>query len=340
MKILIIGGTIFLGRHLVEAALARGHEVTLFNRGIHHADLYPQTEKLHGNREKDLSALAGKKWDAAIDTCGYLPNVVKKSAEFLKDKVDHYTFISSCSVYKDFDLGGTDENSPVTEISAEQIAEAENIDTGERATTAAYGAAYGGLKLLCERAAEAAMPARVLNVRAGLIAGEYDSIGRFSYWVRRIQEDGQVLSPGSLARRVRIIDACDLADWIIRMAEARASGIYNATGAEDGLTFGEMLDAIRQISNSNAEFIWADEDFLAAQNIRAWTDMPLWLPAEHNGIFEIKNDRAIAAGLSFRPLAETIKDALADTANQAPEGIPKVGITRKREKELLNLLIN
>lgn len=336
MKILIIGGTIFLGRHLIESALARGHEVTVFNRGRHNSDLYPQIEKLRGDRERDLSALQGREWDAIIDTCGYLPGVVQKSAEFLRDRVAHYTFISSCSVYGDYDPHGSDENSPVAEITGEQLAEAEKTDPGERATAASYGAAYGGLKRLCERAAEAALPNRVLNVRAGLIAGQYDSVGRFTYWVRRIAEGGIVLAPGKPSRRVRIIDARDLADWIIGMAEARKSGIYNATGAEDGATFGSMLEEIRQVSQSDAEFVWANEEFLETQKVAAWSELPLWLPEKYNGIFEIRNDWAIAAGLKFRLLAETIRDTLRDLAGQTQ--IPGTGLTPGREKELLNLL--
>ncbi len=190
MKILIIGGTIFLGRHLIEAALARGHRVMIFNRGQHNPDLYPEIEKLRGDRSGDLTALRGRRWDAVIDTCGYVPGVVRKSAELLADVVGHYTFISSCSVYANFDLAGTDENAPVKMITSEQLREAEKIDTGERATALVYAEMYGALKALCEGAAEEAMPNRVLNVRAGLIVGSYDYSDRFTYWVRRVAEGG------------------------------------------------------------------------------------------------------------------------------------------------------
>jgi 2'-hydroxyisoflavone reductase len=338
MKILIIGGTIFLGRHLVEAALEKGHEVTMFNRGWHNADLYPEVEKLHGNRASDLSALQGKNWDAAIDTCGYVPSIVRKSAEFLRDAVEHYTFVSSCSVYGNFDPNGSDENSPAAEITREQIEEAERLDTGERATAVNYGEAYGGLKVLCERAAEKAMPNRALNVRAGLIVGKYDSIERFTYWVKRVNAGEQILAPGKPSRRARVIDAIDLAGWIIEMAENRRAGIYNATGAEDGLTFGKMLEEIRAVSQSDAEFVWADEEFLEAQKVEAWSEMPLWVPEQYNGIFEVKNDRAIADGLKFRPLAETIKDVLGDITLHAPDKKLRAGMEGGREKELLRIL--
>jgi len=336
MKILIIGGTIFLGRHLVEAALERGHEITMFNRGLHNAGVYPQVEKLRGNRASDLSALQGKSWDAVIDTCGYVPNVVRKSAEFLRAAVEHYTFISSCSVYGDFDPNGSDETSPVAKITNEQVAEAERLETGDRATAVNYGEAYGGLKFLCERAAEDVMPNRVLNVRAGLIVGKYDSVERFTYWVKRVAQGGRVLAPGSRARRVRVIDARDLAEWIIEMANRRA-GTYNATGAEDGLTFEKMLGEIRRVSNSDAEFVWANEGFLKEQSVEAWSEMPLWLPEKYNGIFEVKNDKAIADGLKFRPLAETIKDVLSDIAMHPPDKKLRAGIEAEREKELLKI---
>ncbi len=338
MKILIIGGTIFLGRHLVEVAQERGHEVTMFNRGWHNADAYPQVEKLRGNRASDLSALEGKSWDAVIDTCGYVPNVVRKSAEFLRDAVEHYTFVSSCSVYGNFDPNGSDETSPVAEITKEQIEEAEQLDTGERATAVNYGEAYGGLKFLCERAAEEAMPNRVLNVRAGLIVGAYDSVERFTYWIKRVAQGGQVLAPGKPARRVRLIDARDMSEWIIEMAENRRAGTYNATGAEDGLTFGEMLDEIRRVSGSDAEFVWASEEFLEKNNVEAWSEMPLWLEEQYNGIFEVKNDKAIADNLKFRPLAETIKDVLNDVAAHPLDKKLRAGMETEREKELLKIL--
>src|SRR5882724_248536 len=161
MKILILGGTIFLGPHLIEAALARGHQITIFNRGQHNHDRYPEVEKLRGDRSRDVEALHGRSWDAVIDTCGYVPGVVRKSAQLLANAVEHYTFISSCSVYATFDLTGTDENAPVSTITSEQVNEAEKIGTGERATAVTYGKMYGALKALCERAAEEALPVRL-----------------------------------------------------------------------------------------------------------------------------------------------------------------------------------
>ncbi|HVF87768.1 MAG TPA: NAD-dependent epimerase/dehydratase family protein [Pyrinomonadaceae bacterium] len=338
MKILIIGGTIFLGRHLIEAALARGHQVTIFNRGQHNPDLYPEIEKLRGDRSGDLTALRGRRWDAVIDTCGYVPGVVLKSAELLADAVEHYTFISSCSVYANFDLAGTDENAPVKTITSEQLHEAEKIETGERATALIYGEMYGALKALCERAAEEAMPGRVLNVRAGLLVGAHDYSDRFTYWVRRVAEGGEVLAPGRPERRVRVIDVRDLAEWIVRIAETRQTGVFNATGAEDDLTMERLLGECRTVSGSDARFTWASEKVLLEQKVEAWSEMPLWLPEEYNGIFAVKNDKAIAAGLTLRPLADTISDTLAWDAARSPKAERRAGLKQERERQLLQSL--
>jgi len=339
MKTLILGGTVFLGRHLIEAALARGHEVTIFNRGQHGPDLYPDIEKLRGDRSNVLSALRGRRWDAVIDTCGYVPGVVRQSAALLADAVEHYTFISSCSVYANFDLAGTDERSPVSTITTEQLNDAEKIETGERATAITYGEMYGALKALCEQAAEEAMPGRVLSVRAGLIVGSHDYSDRFTYWVHRVAEGGEVLAPGRPGRRVRVIDALDLAEWIIRMAEKRQSGIYNATGAEDGLTFARLLEECRRVSGSDATFIWVSEEFLIEHGVKAWGEMPLWIPEEYNGIFLVNNDRAVAAGLTFRPLSETIKDTLCWDATRPSEREWRAGLKPDRERELIKLAL-
>ena len=340
MKILILGGSVFLGRHLIAAALARGHQVTIFNRGQHNPDWYPEVEKLRGDRSRDLEPLQGRSWEAVIDTCGYVPCVVRKSAELLANAVEHYTFISSCSVYANFDLAGTDEHAPVSTITLEQVNEAERIDTGERATAITYGKMYGALKALCERAAEEAMPGRVLNVRAGLLVGSYDYSDRFTYWVHRVAQGGEVLAPGQPGRRVRVIDARDLAEWIIRMTEMRQTGIYNATGAEDGLTMGRLLEECRTVSGSAATFIWASEKFLLDQKVTAWSEMPLWMPEDYNGIFLVNNDKAITAGLTFRPLSETIKDTLTWDATRSSNIERRAGLKLARERELLKKLLH
>ncbi|WP_089717471.1 NAD-dependent epimerase/dehydratase family protein, partial [Candidatus Entotheonella palauensis] len=225
MQILMLGGTRFLGCHLVEAALNQGHEVTLFNRGQTHPGWFAQVERLQGDRDGDLSALEGRHWDAVIDTCGYVPRLVRASAELLAARVEHYTFISTASVYADPSRHGMDEESPVGTLEDERL---EDVN----------GNTYGPLKVLCEQAAEAAMPGRVLTIRSGLIVGPFDPSDRFTYWPVRIAQGGEVLAPAGPGKRIELIDVRDLAEWIVRMAGARATGIYNASGAREALTMG------------------------------------------------------------------------------------------------------
>jgi 2'-hydroxyisoflavone reductase len=222
MYLLILGGTGFLGRHLVEAALGDGHRVALFNRGLSGPDLFPEVETIQGDRDGDLSVLQGRRWDAAIDTCGYVPRLVRASAGLLADAVDHYAFISSISVYSDAIGPGADEGAPVEELDGPTVVEV----TGET---------YGGLKALCERAAEEEMPGRVLNVRSGLISGPHDPTNRFTYWPRRVAAGGEVLAPDRPERRVQFIDVRDLAAWIVAMSAELRTGTYNATGPDHEL---------------------------------------------------------------------------------------------------------
>ena len=337
MKILIVGGTIFLGRRLVEAARAREHVVTTFSRGRHNDGADPDVEALHGDRNADLSALRGRHWDAVIDTCGYVPIGVTRVMDALdREHVGHYTFVSSVSAYADFPAAGSDERAPVATITAEQVREAEEIAAGARASARTYGEMYGALKARCELAAEQSMPGRVLNARPGLIVGPYDYSDRFTYWVRRVSQGGDVLAPGKPGRRVRIVDARDLAEWIVRAAEVRTIGVFNATGAEDGLTFGRMLEVCKTVSGADARFIWTDESYLLESGVQPWSELPLWIPEADNGIFEVRNDKAIVAGLTFRPLADTVRDTWQwDRARAQAEPL-KAGLSRDREQQLLN----
>lgn len=323
MKILILGGTVFLGRHLVDAALARGHAVTLFNRGQHNPDLYPEVEKLRGDRDGDLAALTGRRWDAVVDTSGYVPRIVRAAAELLADAVDHYTFISSISVYADFTAHGMDEAAPVGALEDET---AEEVLPN-----------YGPLKALCEQAAERAMPGRVLIIRPGLIVGPFDPSDRFTYWPHRIAAGGEVLAPGSPARPVQIIDVRDLAEWNIRMVERQGTGVFNATGPDRVLTMAEVLDACCTVSGSDARLTWVSEAFLAEAGVRPWTELPLWVPGtdENAGFADVACRKAIAAGLTFRPLDGTVRDTLAwDTAR--PAGTVRTnGLDPDREADLL-----
>jgi 2'-hydroxyisoflavone reductase len=321
VEVLILGGTRFLGRHLAEEALERGHRVTLFNRGQSDPGLFSEVEELWGERGGDLSPLRGRTWDAAIDTSGYLPREVRHSAELLAGSVGHYTFVSSISVYESFAHTGTDEDAPVLEP---PDPEPEDLDWE----------LYGGLKVGCERAAEAAMPGRVLVVRPGMIVGPHDYTDRFPYWRRRVAEGGEVLAPGDPEEQVQLIDARDLAAWMLRMAEEGHTGVYNATGPEHRLTMRGMLEGIREATGSDARFAWASEEFLLAAGVKPWEEMPFWVPREMAGILAVDVGRAVEAGLVFRPLGETVRDVPGPDAAR-PEVEIEAGISREREEELL-----
>jgi 2'-hydroxyisoflavone reductase len=337
VKLLIIGGTLFLGRRLVEAALARGHHVTTFTRGLHNPGIHTDVEVLRGDRNGDVSALNGRLWDSVVDTCGYVPVGVTRVIDAIgRERLAHYTFISSVSAYAEHPLTGGDEHAPLATLTADQLREAEEMATGARATARTYGELYGALKAACERAAEERIPGKVLHVRPGLIVGPYDYSDRFTYWVRRVAAGGDLVAPGRPERRVRVIDARDLAEWIVRMAEDQTPGVFNATGAEDGLTFGRMLDVCRTVSGSDARFRWMNDADLLNRGVQPWSELPLWIPDADNGIFEVRNDKAIASGLTFRPLATTVRDTL-DWDRHRPMDEPmKAGLARERERDLLN----
>lgn len=334
MKILILGGTVFLGRYLVEAALARGHEVSMFNRGRHYPDLYPEVEKLRGERDGDLSVLRGRRWDVVIDTCGYLPHVVRASAELLADAANQYVFISSLSVYADF-VAGMDETAPVKTMTAEQLSEAASTETGDRATARTYGSLYGPLKALSEQAAEGAMPGRVLIIRPGVIVGPHDYSDRFTYWVHRVAQGGDGLAPGRPDRQVQFIDVRDFAEWTVRMIEASQIGVFNANGPDHPLTMLRVLEESKAVSGSDAHFIWMSESFLADSGVTPWSEIPLWMPEEYDRLKHAGFSKALAAGLTFRPLSDTIRDTLAWAATRPPDLQWQAGLRPEREQQLL-----
>ena len=326
MKLLILGGTAFLGRHLVEIAQERGHTLTLFNRGQRNPDLFPEVEQLRGNRDGNLTALQGRAWDAAIDTSGFFPRVVRASAELLAGAVGHYTFISSISVYSDVSVMGIDESAPVGTIADPTIEEI----TGE---------SYGPLKALCEQTVEQALPGRALIVRPGLIVGTYDPTDRFTYWPHRVAEGGEVLAPARPEYPVQIIDARDLAGWILSMVEAHQTGVYNADSPAFSLTLGSVLDTCRDVSGSDARVTWVAEQFLLDHEVQPWMQLPLWVPESdpaNAGFSAVNCHKAIAAGLTFRPLADTVRDTLAWDATRPSDHPWRAGITRDREAELLH----
>jgi 2'-hydroxyisoflavone reductase len=324
MKILIIGGTIFLGRHIVEQALERGHELTLFNRGKHNPELFANVEKIHADRNGDLSPLMGRRWDAVIDPSGYFPRSVGTLAGTLADSVGHYTFISSLSVYSDMSRQGIDESGTVGTLADESVEEV----TGET---------YGPLKALSERAAEEAMPGRVLNVRAGLIVGPHDPSDRFTYWPHRVAQGGEVLAPGAPSMPAQFIDVRDLAGWILRMIEKNGTGTFNATGAPGSATMGEVLNASVAASGSDARITWIDEAFLLEQEVGPWMEVPLWIPAEgdSSGFNFFDCGKAIAEGLTYRSVDDTVRATLAWDATLPADRELRAGLKREREEELL-----
>ncbi|HET8783274.1 MAG TPA: NAD-dependent epimerase/dehydratase family protein [Pyrinomonadaceae bacterium] len=335
MKLLVIGGTRFVGRHFVTAAVGRGHEVTLFNRGTQAP--VEGVETIQGDRHRDLAKLEGRRWDAVLDMCGFLPRAVKASAEALRNSVDVYVFVSSISVYADVSRPGVDETGALATLTQEQLDKA-NAIAPSTAPAAAYGDMYGGLKTLCEQAAEEAMPGRVLILRPGLIVGPYDYTDRFTYWVARVARGGNVLAPGRPQRHIQFIDARDLADWTVTMIEQKRTGVYNCNGLPGDVTMGNLLDECKAVSGSDASFVWVDEEFLAREQIGAWGELPLWLPESEEslkGFMFVKSDKAIEAGLTFRSLTETVADTLAWYQTTPATEKLKAGLDPEKEKRLL-----
>jgi len=337
MKILIIGGTRFLGRHLVTAALARDHQLTLFNRGNHSSRT--DVETIPGDRHTELHKLEGRRWDAVVDTCGHLPRAVRAAAEALADSVNRYVFISSQNVYADVSVPDITEDYPLASLTDEQLAQAEAIDTKGQPS---YGSLYGGLKALCEQAAEEVMPGSVLILRPGLIVGPYDYSDRFTYWVARVASGGEVLAPGRPDRFIQFIDVRDLAEWTIRMIERSAAGAYNTHGRPNTLTMQGLLDECKNVSQSDAQFTWASEEFLLEQQVAAWSEMPLWLPEEAaphlRGFMFVSPRKAIAEGLAFRPVGDTIRDTLSWFRTDHHKEALKAGLNSDKERALLGKL--
>lgn len=318
MNILILGGTQFVGRHITQTALDHGHTVTLFNRGRSNPDLFPQAEKLVGDRGVDLSALHGRRWDAVIDVNGYVPRHVREAATLLADVIGHYTFVSTISVYAQMDVPDQDENAPLA-----------TTDTPE--TEEVTGETYGPLKVLCEQAAEEAMPGRTLIIRPGFVVGPYDTTDRFTSWLRQIKRGGEMLAAGDPNDPVQFIDGRDLAEFTVGRVEAKDTSVYNATGPATPLTWGELFAEVSRVCNVETQFTWVSESFLEGQQLNP-NDLPMVVPASAQGLMRTAIARALAAGLTFRPLAQTISDTL---AWDAQEGTPKAGLSPEREAELL-----
>ncbi len=331
LSILILGGTAFLGPAIVEEALRRGHSVTLFNRGKTNADLFPEVEKIRGDRDPEKGeGLDGLKtdmtWDVCIDNSGYIPRHVRASAELLAPRVGQYVFVSSVSVYPDDGTKNVTEDMPVATIEDETVEKVDAIT-------------YGPLKALCEQAAEAALPGRALNVRPGLIVGPRDRTDRFTYWPVRVRRGGEMLCPNSPQDLLQVIDVRDLGNWMLDMCEQNVAGVYNLVGPEGRMNFGELLGTCKEVSGSDAEFTWVSADFIEQNEIAPWAELPCWLPSdgEYAGWGTTSNAKALAAGLSFRPLADTVRDTLDwfDTLPEERRAKMRSGIAAEREAELL-----
>jgi 2'-hydroxyisoflavone reductase len=327
--LLVLGGTSFLGPQVVDAAKARGYKVTLFNRGKTNPGMFPDLEQLHGDRNVSLAPLEGRTWDVVVDTSAYFPRQVRMSAGLLKSSSKAYVLVSSISVYADTSRPALDESSPVGKIPDETV---ETIGEGN----------YGPLKALCEQAAEKEMPGRVLNVRPALIVGPGDPTDRFTYWPVRVARGGEVVAPGDPADPVQFVDVRDLGEWIVRAAEAGTRGVFNATGPAAPLGIGGLLATCKKVGKSDATFRWADAAFLEAQKVEAWSDMPVWLPpaGETLGANRVSGARAMAAGLTFRPLETTVADTLAwwKTLPEERRAKPKAGLAPEREAAILAAL--
>jgi 2'-hydroxyisoflavone reductase len=332
LDLLILGGTGFIGPHIVELAVARGHSITLFNRGRTNPGLFPGLEKLKGDRDPDkdegLKALEGRSWDGVIDTSGYFPRLVGASAKLLAGTTKQYVFISSISVYSDNSIIDMDESGPIATIDDPTLEE-----FGDQFQH------YGALKALCEQAAEKAMPGRVTNIRPGLIVGPGDNVPRFTYWPVRVERGGEVLSPGGPDDPVQFIDGRDLAEFVIKTLENSTTGIFNATGPNTPITMAELLYGCKAVIGGDARFTWVNADFLAERGVQPWSDMPVWVPSRegYEGFHRVNIEKAIAAGLRSRPLAETVRGTL-DWFHAWPTDKPfpwRGGVSPEREREVL-----
>ena len=319
MRLLVLGGTKFLGRAAVEAALERGHEVTLFNRGETNPDLFPKAEKLRGDRDGDLSALEGREWDAVIDPSGFVPRVVRASAELLRAS-GHYLFVSSGSVYAEPYTTGYDESAPTVQL--------EDPDSEEVLED------YGALKAACEDVVREAFPEAHTNVRAGLIVGPHDGSGRFTYWPLRIAAGGEALAPAPPERLVQFIDVRDLGAWLVTACEKRVTGTFNVTG--EPVELADILAACP----GDAKVVWVEEEFLLEQGVGPWMELPLWVPRSEEAFLQMSVAKAMAAGLRLRPLEETARDTLAWARETGAQLVTETqygtaGLDPAREAELL-----
>ncbi|MGV3614943.1 MAG: NAD-dependent epimerase/dehydratase family protein [Fimbriimonas sp.] len=326
MDILVLGGTVFVGRHFVAAALAAGHRVTLVHRGQRGAELFPEAERILADRDGGLDALGNRSWDAVVDCCGYVPRIVAQSVEALKDRVDRYLFVSTISVYRDPSIAGMDEEAPIFASSAPGVEEV----TGET---------YGPMKVGCEDAVRGAFGDRATIVRPGLVMGPYDPTNRFTYWVDRLARGGEALVPARPEQPMQLIDARDLGQFMLRLVERNIGGTFNACGPDTPKNLGDMIEACHCL-NLGTRLVWAEPAFLEAQGVGLWSELPLILPPDggSDGMSLVDNRRAIAEGLAFRSWEETARDTLAWVREAPPAGPPRHGLDPEKERRVLDAL--
>jgi 2'-hydroxyisoflavone reductase len=320
MRLLVIGGTVFLGRHLVALALAAGHQVTTLNRGTHDLEEQAQVERLIADREGDLGILAGRTFDVVIDTCGYRPEIVRHSINALHASIGMYVFISTVSVYGEFSAIGIGEDHPL-----------KYTEPGEEGT-------YGSLKADCELIVAQMIPDRSLIVRPGLIVGPYDPTDRFTYWPARFARGGRVAVPDRMDRLMQFIDVRDLAAFVLSLAEAQARSVYIATGPEGRLTWADFLDACEQTALRECELVRVDDAILEKHAVAPWTEFPLWVPASKTsfaGVMRLDRRKAVEAGLVCRRVERTLADTLNWDQTRDPSAPRLAGLTPQREATLL-----
>jgi 2'-hydroxyisoflavone reductase len=331
MRLLVLGGTVFLGRHVVDAARTAGHDVTIVHRGVHPAHRDDVT-RIVADRDGDLAPLKGQTWDAAIDVAAYLPRTVITSTALLRAHVERYVFVSTRSVYKDMEKGVV-ESSPLATIDDATAARFDAMSTDGLRDVKEFWPAYGPLKARCESIVRDAFGDRALVVRPGLIGGPHDPTDRFIYWPSRITRGGEVLCPDRPETPTRLIDVRDLAAWIVRATETAANGTFDAIGPKDW-TLGRVIDACKSNAKSDARLTWVDESFLLDRKVEPWSDLPCWLPRKWAAGFTGTDDRAQHEGLTFRSLEDTVRDTMAWDRARSP-GPRKNGLDAARESELL-----
>ena len=331
MRLLVLGGTRFLGRGVVEAALAAGDEVTTFTRG-RSGEPPPAVEAIHGDRNQPdgLAPLHGRQWDAVVDTSGFVPAVVGRGARQLADSAGHYVFVSSINVYPDWPAEPIRSDTPVHECPPDAGRDDGEFDRDSN---------YGRFKAGCERAVDEHFAGRSTHVRAGLIVGPYDDTGRLPYWVGRVARGGEVLAPGGPDREIRVVDARDLGAWSVECGRVGTTGAFTATGPAGQTTFGRLLDDCREVSGSGAGLTWVADDFLVEHQVEGWSELPLWAPpADAPALWDQDTTAAEHAGLRCRPVRDTVADTLGWLRAGTParrSDLPPAGLEPAREAELL-----